>query len=77
MNDVTPHTWRHSAAMQGRAAPWETAGYLGMTVEMLIRVYGHHAADQYANVHRAISRPSKIVKDKSEQNVIPLRRNVP
>lgn len=44
-SDVTPHVLRHTAAtwlMQAGVPPWEAAGYLGMTVETLERVYGHH-----------------------------------
>jgi integrase len=43
--DVTPHVLRHTAAtwlMQAGVDPWEAAGYLGMTIEMLSRRYGHH-----------------------------------
>jgi integrase len=43
--DVTPHTLRHTAAswgMQNGADHGELADYLGMTVETLRRVYGHH-----------------------------------
>ena len=43
--DVTPHTLRHTAAtwlMQAGVDKWEAAGFLGMSVEMLDRVYGHH-----------------------------------
>jgi integrase len=43
--DVTPHTLRHTAAtwlMQAGVETWQAAGFLGMTVEMLERVYGHH-----------------------------------
>jgi hypothetical protein len=35
----------HTAAtrlMQAGVDEWESAGFLGMTVEMLDRVYGHH-----------------------------------
>ena len=42
---VTPHTLRHTAAtwlMQAGVDKWEAAGFLGMSVEMLDRVYGHH-----------------------------------
>ena len=42
---VTPHVLRHTAAtwaMQNGADLWETAGFLGMTVEMLEGRYGHH-----------------------------------
>src|SRR5215208_8368967 len=45
---VTPHTLRHTAAtwlMQSGIDKWEAAGYLGMSVEMLDRVYGHHHPD--------------------------------
>ena len=43
--DVTPHVLRHTAAtwlMQAGVDPWEAAGYLGMTIEMLSQRYGHH-----------------------------------
>ncbi|WP_349644615.1 MULTISPECIES: hypothetical protein [unclassified Bradyrhizobium] len=45
---MTPHTLRHTAAtlLMQRAAPaWEAAGYLGMSVETLQKVYGHHHPD--------------------------------
>ena len=45
---VTPHTLRHTAAtwlMQNGVDKWEAAGFLGMSVEMLDRVYGHHHPD--------------------------------
>jgi integrase len=44
--DVTPHVLRHTAAtwlMQAGVETWQAAGFLGMTVEMLERVYGHHS----------------------------------
>jgi len=55
--DVTPHTWRHTVAswlMQAAADPWQAAGFLGMTVETLLRVYGHHHPDHSAGVHKAL-----------------------
>ena len=45
---VTPHVLRHTAAtwlMQGRGDPRESAEYLGMTLETLLRTYGHHHPD--------------------------------
>lgn len=48
---VTPHTLRHTAAtwlMQRGVNMWAAAGYLGMTVEVLERVYGHHHPDYLA-----------------------------
>ena len=47
-NDVTPHTLRHSRAthlMKSGIDAWEAAGSLGMSVETLVRVYGHHHPD--------------------------------
>jgi integrase len=43
--NVTPHTLRHTAAtwlMQRGVDPWEAAGFLGMSVKVLIDTYGHH-----------------------------------
>lgn len=42
---VVRHTLRHTAAtwmMQAGVEPWMAAGFLGMTVETLLRRYGHH-----------------------------------
>ena len=47
---VTPHTLRHTKAtrlMQAGVDAWQAAGYLGMTVEMLTRTYGHHHPDYH------------------------------
>lgn len=47
-DDVVPHTGKHTAAtwqMQAGVNPWEAAGYLGMSVDTLIRHYGHHCPD--------------------------------
>jgi integrase len=54
--DVTPHTLRHTAAtwlMHRGVGPWEAAKYLGMTVETLERVYGHHHPDYLMNAKNA------------------------
>lgn len=48
LGDVTRHTLRHTRAtwMMQRGVPiWEAAGFLGMTVKTLERVYGHHSPD--------------------------------
>lgn len=45
---VSPPTLRHAAAtwlMQAAVDKWEAAGFLGISVEMLERVYGHHHPD--------------------------------
>lgn len=48
VRDVTPHTLRHTRTtwlMQAGVDRFEAAGSLGMTVETLERVYGHHHPD--------------------------------
>ncbi|TGQ52260.1 site-specific integrase [Mesorhizobium sp. M1C.F.Ca.ET.193.01.1.1] len=55
--DVTLHIFRHTAAtwlMQQGSDPWAAAGFLGMTVDMLIQTYGHHHPDFQAEATRAI-----------------------
>ena len=68
---VTPHTLRHTAAtwlMQAGVDKWEAAGFLGMSVEILDRVYGHHHPDHLRTAATAIGyRPRS-----NETLVIPL-----
>jgi len=55
---VTPHVLRHTCAtwlMQAGVPRWEAAGYLGMTVETLQRVYGHHHPDHLQEASDAMS----------------------
>jgi integrase len=45
---ITPHVLRHTAAtwaMQRGVNVWDAAGRLGMSPEVLERVYGHHHPD--------------------------------
>lgn len=63
--DVTPHVLRHTAAtwlMQAGTDPWEAAGYLGMTLETLERVYGHHHPDHQARARAAFDRPHVVAE---------------
>jgi integrase len=58
-SDVTPHTLRHTAAswgMQNGADHGELADYLGMTIETLRRVYGHHDPNYLSDARDAIVR---------------------
>ncbi len=58
---VSAHTLRHTAAtwlMQNGADRWQAAGYLGMSIEMLEKVYGHHHPDHLQNAVDAIGRRS-------------------
>lgn len=57
---ATPHTLRHTAAtwqMQAGTEPWEAAGFLGMGLEMLVRVYGHHHPDHLKGAAAAYDSP--------------------
>jgi hypothetical protein len=62
---VSPHTLRHTAAtwlMQSGVDKWEAAGFLGMSVEMLDRVYGHHHPAHLKTAARAIGyRPVQLL----------------
>jgi integrase len=56
---ITPHTLRHTAAtwlMQNGVSMWRAAGFLGMGVETLDRVYGHHHPDYFSDAAEAIGR---------------------
>ena len=67
---VSPHTLRYTAAtwlMQNGADRWQAAGYLGMSVEMLEKVYGHHHPDYLQNAVAAIGRR---VQTKTERKKI-------
>lgn len=48
LEDVSPHTLRHTRAtwlMQEGIAPWEASGHLGMSVRTLENVYAKHHPD--------------------------------
>lgn len=58
-DDVTPHTLRHTAGtwlMQAGVEMWQAAGFLGMTVEMLERSYGHHHSQFMKQAADAVTR---------------------
>lgn len=74
-DDVTPHVFRHTAAtwlMQQGADVWSAAGFLGMTVDMLIETYGHHHPDYQADAAEAIT--SKARTRRMPKNVVELSR---
>lgn len=52
---ISPHTLRHSAAtwlMQKGADLWQAAGYLGMSLDVLLNTYGHHHPDYLSDASR-------------------------
>jgi integrase len=60
---ISPHTLRHTAAswlMQNGTHPWQAAGYLGMSVETLLKVYGHHHPDYLSDaVEKMTAKPRR------------------
>lgn len=55
--DVTPHCLRHTAVtwqLQAGVPIWEVAGFVGMDVEMVQQVYGHHHSDHTRAAARAL-----------------------
>lgn len=56
--NITPHTLRHTAAtwlMQAGVPIWEAAGFLGMSVDVLEKVYGHHHPDHMRGAANALN----------------------
>jgi integrase len=67
---VTPHTLRHTAVtglMQSGTDRWQAAGYLGTSVEVLEKVYGHHHPDYLQAAVAAIGSGSRNGHPKHEQ----------
>jgi integrase len=58
-DDVVRHSLRHTAVtwgMQTGVPIWELAGYVGMSVEMIERRYGHHSAKHMEGAREALGR---------------------
>ena len=77
---------RHTAAtwlMQKGADPWQAAGYLGMSLEVLLNTYGHHHPDYLSDAVEKIAMREPGHERKAHVSgavsgaVIPLRRNNP
>lgn len=63
--DVTPHIFRHTAAtwlMQAGTDLWQAAGFLGVTVDVLVDIYGHHHPDFQIEAAENITKKSVATK---------------
>jgi integrase len=83
---ISPRTLRHAAAtwlMQKGADPWQAAGYLGMSLEVLLNTYGHHHPDYLSDAVEKIAMRTPGHERKAHVSgavsgaVIPLRRDNP
>lgn len=76
--DVTPHVLRHTCAtwmMQRSADPWAAAGYLGLSLETLIRVYGHHHPDHLRGAWSVFDRPGGEPKPRAARKAAIATKN--
>ena len=58
LEGVTQHTLRHTSvtwAMQSGADPYRAAGFFGMSIQIIQRVYGHHHPDFQRDVGDAVT----------------------
>lgn len=58
-DDVTPHILKHTAVtwmMQAGSDPWEVSDYIGISLQMLQDVYGHHHPDFQKGVTSRVGR---------------------
>ena len=59
IDHATRHDLRHTAvtwAMQRGAGKWAAAGFFGLSLDMLERVYGHHHPDHMQSAVEAMGR---------------------
>jgi integrase len=74
---VSPHTLRHTAAtwlMQRGADPWQAAGYLGMSVKVLLDTYGHHHPDYMKEAAAAITSKDRKSNVSVVETVVELKK---
>lgn len=62
--EVIPHALRHTGvtwAMQNGVELWEAVGYFGMSVKVLMDVYGHHHPDHLKGAAASMGKRGRVV----------------
>lgn len=71
---ISPHTLRHTAAtwlMQRGADPWQAAGYLGMSLKVLLSTYGHHHPNYLSDaVEKIAKNETKTERKQTESGIV-------
>jgi integrase len=71
---ISPHTLRHTAAtwlMQRGADPWQAAGYLGMSLDVLLNTYGHHHPNYLSDaVEKIAKHETKAERKPTESRIV-------
>lgn len=60
--EIVPHTFRHTAitwGMQRGIDPWDASGYFGVSMQVLIDVYGHHHPNHLRDAASKMARPDR------------------
>ncbi|AQQ04715.1 hypothetical protein B0E33_15020 [Roseibium algicola] len=61
LDDLIPHTLRHTCVtwlLQNGVSTWDTGGFVGMSAQMVEKVYGHHCPDHLKNAIDAFNHRS-------------------
>src|SRR5438128_5597346 len=66
---LPPIAFSASSLMQNGVSMWRAAGFLGMSVETLDRVYGHHHPDYLSDAAVATRRPWSCPSRKSYPHI--------
>ncbi len=62
--------------MQRGADPWQAAGFLGMSVQVLLDTYGHHHPDYMREAAQAITAKDRKRNVSVVETVVELNRGV-
>jgi integrase len=70
LDDVTPHTLRHTAItwlMQAGVPVWTVSGFVGASPETIHRVYGHHSPDYLQQAKDALEQGGRTRRKRQKK----------